>query len=373
MSPASERKRLEMGQANGTFRLVPIGDYKSANAFRGLRRMIAALGGDPASMIAEHGICIGDLDDPEAYLHYPSVTQLLEACADRLCSPHFGFELGKLQSSEAIGPLAALMLSAPRIGEALRLLQRYMHVHAPGASYRFQARDECAAIEYRVLHPGSTFSRQINEMTMAAAFNIICAVAGARFQPIEVNIASDPPLRPTDLLETYFSAPVRYQQPVSSIVLPPGFVEQPIDTSNPTLLRLAQEHLERLAPFEQLDLRQRIEVAAQRLLPTGGCTLAVVAAQLGMHPRSLQNRLMDAGLEFREIIREERIRQARAYLQKTSTPLAEIAILLGYSDQAAFTRAFTGWTGESPLKHRKVGGLARQAGMTPRIAGTAGH
>lgn len=337
--------------------IVPAGDYKRAGGFKGLRRKIAALGGDPAALIAEFGLRASDLDDPEAYLHYPSVIRLLESCAERFGALHFGFELGKGQSSEVLGPLAAVLLAAPRVGEALRLLNRYMQVHAPGASYQFEADGESARIEYRVLHPSSTFSRQINEFSMATAFNIMRATCGPTFTAIAVNISSEPPARQTTMLESYFNAPVNYDRPASSIVFPASYLDLRIDTRNATLLGLAQDHLEKLALVDGLDIRQRVEGAARRLLPTGVCTLPIIAQQMGMHPRSLQNRLMQAELEFREIVREERIRQAHAYLLKTRTPLAEIAVLLGYSDQATFTRAFTSWTGVSPLKHRRIGKL----------------
>lgn len=353
--------------------IVPTGDYKRAGGFRGLRRKITEAGGDPTSMCAEFGVRASDLDDPEAYLHYPSVIRLLEACAQRFSAPFFGFELGKGQSSEVLGPLAALLLAAPTVGEALRLLNRYMQVHAPGARYQFDSEDGRACIEYRVLDSGSTFSRQINEMSMATAYNIMRAIAGTSFRPIEINIASEPPLRRSAALESFFGAPLHYQQPVSSVVLPLHYLDQQIDTSSPALLRFAQDHLETLALHSETDIGEQVESAIRRLLPTGGCTLPIIAQQLGLHPRSLQNRLMEAGLEFREIVKQERKRQARAYLVQTRTPLAEIAMLLGYSDQAAFTRAFTGWTGESPMKVRNSGRQAAHSAIDGNSRFFAGH
>lgn len=353
--------------------MVPVGHYKRAGGVNGILRQIADMGGHPERLFGEFGFSVEDFENHDTYLHYPSLVALLDACAEKLCAPFFGFELGKRQSADALGPLAALMLAAPRIGEALRLLNRYMHVHAPGASYRYEADEGSPRVEYRVLDPGSTNSRQINELSMTTAFNIIRAVVGKSFSPVEVHIASDRPTCRSEELESYLSAPVIYRCSVSAIIFTREFVDQRIDTSNPTLLRLAQEHLERFAPLDQQDIRTRIEEAIRHLLPTGGCTLSVVAAQLGLHPRSLQNRLLESGLEFREIVRQERVRQASAYLQKTRTPLSEIAILLGYSDQSAFTRAFTSWTGVSPMKHRKNDGGAGRAAVPEQLHLQAGQ
>jgi AraC-like DNA-binding protein len=40
------------------------------------------------------------------------------------------------------------------------------------------------------------------------------------------------------------------------------------------------------------------------------------------------------------------------YLKDPNLSLTEIAFLLGYSEQSAFTRAFRGWQGESPGSYR---------------------
>ena len=45
--------------------------------------------------------------------------------------------------------------------------------------------------------------------------------------------------------------------------------------------------------------------------------------------------------------------KARRYLADSGRSVAEIAELLGYSESAAFVRAFERWTGKTPARHRK--------------------
>ena len=46
---------------------------------------------------------------------------------------------------------------------------------------------------------------------------------------------------------------------------------------------------------------------------------------------------------------------ARQYLGDPGLALAEIGLLLGYSEQSAFTRAFRRWTGQTPQAFRQGG------------------
>ena len=58
-------------------------------------------------------------------------------------------------------------------------------------------------------------------------------------------------------------------------------------------------------------------------------------------------------MSFQQLLDQTRQHLAEGHLRDGALDLAEIALLLGYSEQSAFTRAFKGWTGESPAQWRK--------------------
>ncbi|MGH6874532.1 MAG: helix-turn-helix domain-containing protein, partial [Aestuariivirgaceae bacterium] len=45
---------------------------------------------------------------------------------------------------------------------------------------------------------------------------------------------------------------------------------------------------------------------------------------------------------------------ALSYMKQRQLPLSEIALLLGYSELSAFSRAFRRWTGRSPRAFRSA-------------------
>jgi AraC-like DNA-binding protein len=69
-------------------------------------------------------------------------------------------------------------------------------------------------------------------------------------------------------------------------------------------------------------------------------------------PRSLERRLNERGVSFKELVSEMRKRLALEYLTSDRHTLTDIAFLLGYSEVSAFNRAFKRWTGSSPLRYR---------------------
>jgi AraC-like DNA-binding protein len=78
------------------------------------------------------------------------------------------------------------------------------------------------------------------------------------------------------------------------------------------------------------------------------------ALAMSMSPRSLQRRLMEEGTTFRDIANEVRKDLALQLIQNPAIKLSEVSAILGYSDPAAFRRAFKSWTRESAkaVKHK---------------------
>lgn len=91
----------------------------------------------------------------------------------------------------------------------------------------------------------------------------------------------------------------------------------------------------------------------KELLPYGEVTIDRVAALLRMSTRTLQRRLRDWGFAFEEIVDDVRRVDAIRRVVTGDGSSMEIAFMLGYSDQAHFTRAFRRWTGMAPRDYAR--------------------
>jgi AraC-like DNA-binding protein len=67
--------------------------------------------------------------------------------------------------------------------------------------------------------------------------------------------------------------------------------------------------------------------------------------------RTLHSQLATEGTTYKRLVDDLRRRVALQQLEKRRLGVDEIAFLLGFSDSAAFYRAFKRWTGRTPQEY----------------------
>ncbi|MEU1804961.1 AraC family transcriptional regulator [Streptomyces sp. NPDC019937] len=80
--------------------------------------------------------------------------------------------------------------------------------------------------------------------------------------------------------------------------------------------------------------------------------LREVAARLAVSPATLRRRLDEEGTSFQRLKDQVRRDAALGSLRATGEPIEELAVRLGFSEGAAFHRAFRRWTGMTPGAYR---------------------
>ena len=77
-----------------------------------------------------------------------------------------------------------------------------------------------------------------------------------------------------------------------------------------------------------------------------------VAELLATSERNLTRQLAAEGTSYSELLARVQSERAKNLLRNRALSVSEIGYRLGYAEPAAFSRAFTRWTGQSPLKWR---------------------
>lgn len=95
--------------------------------------------------------------------------------------------------------------------------------------------------------------------------------------------------------------------------------------------------------------RQALLVPVQR----GEATQGLLASSFAMSERTLVRRLQAADTDFRSELLNLKMRLAKEYLLQGHLTLSEVALVLGYSEQAAFNRTFKKIVGQTPGQWQK--------------------
>lgn len=91
-----------------------------------------------------------------------------------------------------------------------------------------------------------------------------------------------------------------------------------------------------------------VEACIEPLLATGNANIERVAAELGLSRQTLYRRLKSVGTTFEALLDALRHRTALTLIRDERLPVKQAAWRLGFSDPAAFSRAFKRWTGFAP-------------------------
>lgn len=93
---------------------------------------------------------------------------------------------------------------------------------------------------------------------------------------------------------------------------------------------------------------------AHALLTTSGLSEERIAAEPGLHVRTLRRRLAAEGLQAQALICDVRDQFACQLLADTRLPLADIALAAQCAEVASFSRAFRRCIGLSPRRWRAL-------------------
>ena len=157
--------------------------------------------------------------------------------------------------------------------------------------------------------------------------------------------------------ERVLGCPASFGHNRAEVILNRRELAVPIGTADDRLLRILTSHCEEILKKRARSKPEHItklERCIIDLLPTGRAKARHVATELGVSERTLVRRLAETGTSFSEILSQLRHELAQKYLREPGLNLTQVAFLLGYSNQSAFSAAFKRTTGRPPREMRRA-------------------
>lgn len=329
-------------------------------------------GVDVEPLIERAGLTVELLDDPSASLGVANQIKFVELVAAALGDELFGFHLAGKFDFREVGLLYYVAASADTLGSALSRVERYMKIQNDGVRLKVS---RGKSVRLRLAYAGvprHTDVHQIGAM-IAILIRVSRHLTTRSLKPIAVRImhrlSGD-----KSVLEKFLDSDIEDGAGVDEIELPAASWHLPIVSADPHLHRVCVKTCEEALarrPTKQRPLKVQVENAIAALLPHGQARHDIVAAKLGMSPRTLARRLASDGSSFAALLADTRAALADRYLADRTLAISQIAWLLGYAEIGAFTRAFQRWTGMAPSAARARQPLRSATFSDRRQAGRA--
>ncbi|TCL08827.1 AraC-like DNA-binding protein [Shimia isoporae] len=308
--------------------------------------------GPAGPLLRACGISTAKMSDPTSRIAIRQEAEFVKKACEILNDPLFAARAG-LDNRDAITLAAYVAKSCETLEQAIQYASKYLRLSDTDTQLEVIKRDGQPFCVLRSRSGTTEAEHRHREFLLFALLARLRRISGAAFaakgMAFKHNIRAH-----RAGMEKLAGCPVLIDQPESGLMLTQSTLNLPISTADPELRAFLLQYGDNVADNRASanpPLADQVEAVFQQSLPGRLPTAEQVAQRVGLSRRSLTRKLTLSGRPYRTIRDDVRRTLAQTWLRDTHT-LAEIAFLLDYADQAAFTTAFKRWTGMTPNAYR---------------------
>lgn len=314
-------------------------------------RFLVSHGAPAARAWQRAGLPPAALGEPEHVVPLRSIGRFVDDCARREGIEELGLRSGEQTGVEMLGTFGAAVRRAGTLAEALRRTTTAVAGYSSVETFWLSVSGDRARFCQRFSDPSAT-TRHIDLFSVGVIINVL-RLAGDDWTPSRIELQSPGPrtLREPGLVA---DAEVVTGALVTSVEFRRALLDRRIAPPPATAAPASPSCLtewQRSAPPR--DFLRSFEVMLAGLVHTERADVRTAADAAAMTVRSLQRRLVQCGWTYSDLLDDVRRRAALRLLDDPSVKIIEVAIAVGYSDAAHFTRAFHRWYATSPNAWRR--------------------
>lgn len=313
---------------------------------------LRARGADVDAMMAALDIQYEELVDA-GFMDFERFRQLFIKAAETVGDPCLGLHVGEGFMARHWGRLGYLIISGKDGFEGLHYLQRFARIVTNALDVRFEmdGQEVRCIVAVNTPRPHS----QIIDYFMSSAFSLSKIMTNGSFRMRSIELQHAP--ENAALADEYarvLCTEVRFGAAANCVVVEAHQFSPASMHRDPRLKKLLEEHATLVLQRLETDNAWLREVRSfvVEALPDGLPSLKDTAEHFGQNERTFQRALGRVGVNFQELVDELRMNLALEYM-RNDYGFLDIALMLGYSEQSAFHRAFKRWTGMPPSRYKK--------------------
>ncbi|MBK3431547.1 AraC family transcriptional regulator [Pseudomonas fluorescens] len=303
---------------------------------------------DLTGIAQECGLKISRSANPEGYVNFNQVASFFQSVAERFDCADFGLRLASKQPPVHMGMLGHLIKLSSNLEEAIANSIQ-LNTFNEEALWQLKYDDRFAYLFRldRTHYKGSL--TQLHLMSVATVYKAIQAIIGKQWHPTYVSFSHASPenIKP---YEQFFKSPIHFDQSFDGVVFPTSELKTRITTADPELLKIVKEYIfsTKQELFDDENTVTLVSLHIRKSLGTHECNILAIAQLMGMQLRTLQRKLKEHEVTFKQMLSDIRLEVAEQYLIKSEIRLVELSQLLGYREVSAFSRAFKNRYGVAP-------------------------
>jgi AraC-like DNA-binding protein len=329
-------------------------DYRNTTAtVRAILSACEKAGVDPGALLSEVGIARQVAQDIDGEIPLAQMRDLWVAAYQASRDPHLALHAAREAALGAYKSIDYMLLNSPDLGAAVGRLVRYFRLVNTWLQFELQDRADSHRLilssELGAVPPPAA------EFAFAVLTERLRIAVGPQWNPLRVTFCHPAPPG-AEAYDRFFGCRVVFSEAQNGFFIDGAAWEKQIANRDPALFRLAKEHADMLMKAQRptSDLVERLRAGIADALQDGEPQRDQMARTLGMSGRTLHRRLSENGVTFAKLVETVQQDLAQSYLRNGDLALSEVAFLVGFSDQSAFSRAFKRWTGITPRQHRQA-------------------
>jgi AraC-like DNA-binding protein len=324
------------------------GPYGSLNVVLPLLETLEREGFELGAILDRVGIPRSAREAPQARLPQVTLEALWHAAAEVTRDPAIALRVSTRVTPSTLGIIGYLASASESRRNAFELVKDLTPLLWEDFECDLESDDEFAFVRCRSAS-GERPSRFMTEYWIGLTITMSRAIGPARSDPLEARFSYAAPEH-ADEYARILGLPIRFDAGEDGVLFPVSTMSHSNPSADAALRRLLQQYAaDQLAKIPTVaSFTERVRAAIRSSLPLGRVSATTVAAQLETSDRTLRRRLRDEGTSYQEVLDEVRAELARRYLAVDRRGIDDVALLLGFSDSSAFTKAFRRWTGRTP-------------------------
>lgn len=309
-----------------------------------------SVGRSSEQFYAQQGFSADD-EQNNGYVEFELFSSMFEAAAEYADDPYIGLKVGENFLARHWGRLGYLIMAGENGMEGIQYIQRFATIVTNALEMKWITDSKTLTCEFSLL--GRAVSRHVVDYFVSSSLSLSRATSNDQTHYLSVHFQHDGGPTPP-FYDTFLQSKCYFHQPSNQITVDLEGLRKVSAFRDPRLKKILEEHadqvLESLAASDELVEQVRRYIVEE--LPHGAPSLKQTCEFLAQNERSFQRALAKQGINYQEMVDDLRMRMAMEYIRNDYNFL-DIAMMLGYSEQSAFHRAFKRWTGMPPSRYRR--------------------